>query len=112
MEFSRILKKKKKSDNDCSKLRSNILLSRRRGEPIDTSSSKAKKETEQDEQLSRELFGDVEKFGKGGVKDNLSPKQEGDRKDCSCISCLDIHARAMVDRKTIMPVLHPGFPGG
>ena len=54
----------------------------------------------------------MEKFEKGGVKDNLSPKQEGDWKDCSCILCLDIHAQAMVDRETIMPVLHPGFSGG
>jgi hypothetical protein len=57
-----------------------------------------KKETKQDKQLSRQLFGDVEKFGKGGVKDNLSPEQEGDWKDCSCMLCLDIHAQAMVDR--------------
>jgi hypothetical protein len=48
--------------------------------------------------LSRQLFGDVEKFGKGGVKDNLSPEQEGDWKDCSSMLCLDIHAQAMVDR--------------
>jgi hypothetical protein len=60
-------------------------LSCQRGEPIDTSSSKPKKEIKQDKQLVRQLFGSVENFGKG-LKDNLSPKRKGDWKDVMLMS--------------------------
>ncbi|KAJ6896097.1 hypothetical protein NC651_022352 [Populus alba x Populus x berolinensis] len=62
-----------------------ILLSCQRGEPLDTSSSKPKKEIKQDKQLARQLFGSVENFGKG-LKDNLSPKRKGDWKDVVLMS--------------------------
>ncbi|CAK7330889.1 unnamed protein product [Dovyalis caffra] len=62
-----------------------FLLSCQRGEPIDTSSSKAKKEVKQGKQLVRQLFGSIEKFGKG-LKDDLSPKQKGDWKDVMLMS--------------------------
>ncbi|KAF9675571.1 hypothetical protein SADUNF_Sadunf09G0046000 [Salix dunnii] len=56
-----------------------------RGEPTDTSSSKAKKESKQDKQLVRQIFCRVENFGKG-LKDSLSPKQKGDWKDVMLMS--------------------------
>ncbi|KAB5541019.1 hypothetical protein DKX38_013993 [Salix brachista] len=62
-----------------------ILLSCQRGEPTDTSSSKEKKESKQDKQLVRQIFGAVENFGKG-LKDSLSPKQKGDWKDVMLMS--------------------------
>ncbi|KAJ9174518.1 hypothetical protein P3X46_013155 [Hevea brasiliensis] len=66
--------------------RSFILLSCQREERIDISSPKQKKEMKQEKQMMlRQLFGGAEKFGRG-LKDTLSPKQEGEWKDVVLMS--------------------------
>ncbi|KAJ9158807.1 hypothetical protein P3X46_024353 [Hevea brasiliensis] len=63
-----------------------ILLSCQRGEQIDITNTKGKKEMKQEKQLTLgQLFCSAEKFGRG-LKDTLSPKQKGDWKDVLLMS--------------------------
>lgn len=63
-----------------------VVISCQRGESVDISSPKEKKEMKQEKQLIlRQIFGSAEKFG-GRLKDTMSPKQKGDWKDVVLMS--------------------------
>ncbi|EOX96654.1 RNA/RNP complex-1-interacting phosphatase, putative [Theobroma cacao] len=62
-----------------------IVLSCQNNEPIERSTTKAKKGKDEKRQLFALVFTGVQKFGRG-LKENMSPQQKGDWKDVMLMS--------------------------